>query len=50
VVGLRRLDFMMYFADRYRFDRLGKAARILAIPAARHRLNYTRPFPDGFRA
>ncbi len=40
-------DFISYFADRYRFDRLGKAARILAIPAAHHRLNYIHPFPDG---
>jgi Fic family protein len=26
---------------------LGKAARILAIPAAQHRFNYIHPFPDG---
>ena len=40
-------DFMAYFADRYRFDRLGKAARVAAIPAAHHRFNYIHPFPDG---
>ncbi|RJF89621.1 Fic family protein [Oleomonas cavernae] len=40
-------DFMQYFEDRYRFDRMGKAARILAIPAAHHRFNYIHPFPDG---
>jgi Fic family protein len=40
-------DFMTYFAERYRFDRLGKSARIVAIPAAHHRLNYIHPFPDG---
>jgi Fic family protein len=40
-------DFMNYFSERYRFDRLGKAARILAIPAAHHRFNYIHPFPDG---
>jgi Fic family protein len=40
-------DFMTYFADRYRFDRIGKAARIVAIPAAHHRFNYIHPFPDG---
>lgn len=40
-------DFMTYFAERYRFDRMGKAAKILAIPAAHHRLNYIHPFPDG---
>ncbi len=40
-------DFMAYFADRYRFDRLKTAGRILAIPAAHHRFNYIHPFPDG---
>lgn len=40
-------DFMAYFADCYRFDRLGKAARVAAIPAAHHRFNYIHPFPDG---
>ncbi len=40
-------DFMVYFAERYRFDPLKKAGRILAIPAAHHRLNYIHPFPDG---
>lgn len=39
--------FMSYFSERYRFDRLGKAARILAIPAAHHRFNYIHPFQDG---
>lgn len=39
--------FMTYFAERYRFERLGKAARITAIPAAHHRFNYIHPFPDG---
>jgi Fic family protein len=43
----RVVDFMRYFAERYRFDRLGKAARIMAIPAAHHRFNYIHPFPDG---
>jgi Fic family protein len=43
----RVADFMNYFAERYRFDRLGKGARILAIPAAHHRFNYIHPFPDG---
>ncbi len=39
--------FMSYFAERYRFERLGKAARITAIPAAHHRFNFIHPFPDG---
>ncbi|RAU22706.1 Fic family protein [Paramagnetospirillum kuznetsovii] len=39
--------FMEHFVDRYRFEPLGKAARILAIPAAHHRFNYIHPFPDG---
>lgn len=43
----RVADFMAYFAERYRFDRMGKAARIVAIPAAHHRFNYIHPFPDG---
>lgn len=40
-------DFMEYFEARYRFEGLGKAARILAIPAAHHRFNYIHPFADG---
>jgi len=43
----RVVDFMTYFAERYRFAPLGKAARIVAIPAAHHRFNYIHPFPDG---
>ncbi|MGV3520492.1 Fic family protein [Luteitalea sp.] len=39
--------FMDYFETRYVLDGLGTAARILAIPAAHHRLNYIHPFPDG---
>jgi Fic family protein len=38
---------MRYFEERYRFRGLGKAGRILVIPAAHHRLNYIHPFPDG---
>lgn len=40
-------DIMAHFAARYRLQDLGKAARILAIPAAHHRFNYIHPFPDG---
>jgi Fic family protein len=40
-------QFMIYFAERYRFDRLGKATRIFAIPAAHHRFNFIHPFPGG---
>ena len=40
-------DFMKYFEDRYRFDRMGKASRVVAMAAAHHRLNYIHPFPDG---
>ena len=43
----RVVDFMEYFEARYRFDALGKAARILVIPVAHHRFNYIHPFPDG---
>ena len=38
---------MDYFADRYCFERMGKAARIIAIAAAHHRFNYIHPFADG---
>ena len=40
-------DFMRYFAERYRFDQMGKAGRIVAMAAAHHRFNYIHPFPDG---
>lgn len=40
-------DFMRYFAERYRFDGMGRAGRIIAMAAAHHRLNYIHPFPDG---
>jgi len=39
--------FMAYFEARYQFATLGKAERILAIPAAHHRFNFIHPFPDG---
>ena len=40
-------DFMRYFAERYRFDGMGRAGRIIAMAAAHHRFNYIHPFPDG---
>jgi Fic family protein len=40
-------DFMNYFETRYRFDRMGKASKIMVMAAAHHRLNYIHPFPDG---
>jgi Fic family protein len=43
----RVINFMAYFAERYHFGRLGKAARILAMATAHHRFNYIHPFPDG---
>lgn len=43
----RVADFMNHFHARFRIDRMGMAARILAIPTAHHRLNYIHPFPDG---
>jgi Fic family protein len=39
--------FMDYFEQRYRFEGLGKAARIMTMAAAHHRFNYIHPFPDG---
>jgi Fic family protein len=40
-------EFMHYFADRYRFEPMGKAGRIIAMAIAHHRFNYIHPFPDG---
>ena len=40
-------DFMRYFEERYSFERLGKASRVISMAAAHHRLNYIHPFPDG---
>ncbi|MDN5871192.1 MAG: Fic family protein [Nitrococcus sp.] len=40
-------DFMRHFERRYRFAEMGKAAKIMAIAAAHHRLSYIHPFPDG---
>ena len=40
-------DFMHYFEERYRFDGMGKATRIIAVAIAHHRFNYIHPFPDG---
>ncbi len=40
-------DFMRYFEERYRFEKLQQGGRILAMAAAHHRLNYIHPFPDG---
>jgi Fic family protein len=39
--------FMAHFEQRYRFEGLGKGARLVAMAAAHHRLNYIHPFPDG---
>jgi len=39
--------FMEYFQRRYDLASLGRAGRIMAIPAAHHRFNYIHPFPDG---
>lgn len=43
----RVADFMKYFDERYRFDRMGKASRVVAMAASHHRFNYIHPFPDG---
>jgi Fic family protein len=39
--------FMQHFENRYQQKGVGKGSRILALPAAHHRLNYIHPFPDG---
>jgi Fic family protein len=38
---------MAYFQQKYRFERLGLSARIVAMAAAHHRLNFIHPFVDG---
>jgi Fic family protein len=38
---------MRHFESRYRLAEMGKAARIMAIASAHHRLTYIHPFPDG---
>jgi Fic family protein len=43
----RVADFMAYFERRYRLEGLGKGARLVAMAAAHHRLNYIHPFADG---
>jgi Fic family protein len=43
----RVADFMAHFEGRFRFDRLGKAGRIMAIASAHRRFNYIHLFPDG---
>lgn len=43
----RVADFMQHFESRFRFDRMGKAAQIMAIASAHHRFNDIHPFPDG---
>jgi Fic family protein len=40
-------DFMQYFEQRYRFEKLGRGSRIVAMAASHHRLNYIHPFVDG---
>jgi Fic family protein len=40
-------DFMRHFSERFRLDRLGKAAQIMATASAHHRFNYIHPFTDG---
>ncbi len=43
----RVADFMQYFEERFRFDRMGRAGQIMAMASAHHRFNYIHPFPDG---
>ena len=43
----RVADFMMHFEKRYCMSTMGAAGKVMAIPAAHHRLNFIHPFPDG---
>jgi len=45
--GDRLPDFLAHFEKRYRGLTRGATGRVLAIPAAHHRLNYIHPFLDG---
>lgn len=45
--GQKVAEFMAYFERRYSFAPLGAAARVFAMAAAHHRLNYIHPFLDG---
>jgi len=40
-------DFMAHFERRFVMASLGAAGKVMAIPAAHHRLNFIHPFPDG---
>lgn len=40
-------ELMQRFEERYELSRLGAAGRIMAVPAAHHRLLFIRPFADG---
>jgi Fic family protein len=40
-------SFMAHFAEQYRLAPLGMGARLIAMAAAHHRLNYIHPFMDG---
>ena len=40
-------SFMSHFVSQYKFEGMGQAARILAIPTSHHRFNYIHPFLDG---
>lgn len=40
-------EFMDYFAERFRFDRLSPSMKLVAIGSAHHRFNYIHPFLDG---
>lgn len=43
----RLSEFMRYFESQYGSIRNNEGVRVLAIPAAHHRLNYIHPFRDG---
>ena len=43
----RLTDFMNYFAQRYRFEGMGRSKRIFNMATAHHRFAYIHPFPDG---
>lgn len=43
----RVADFMRYFSERYQFQTMGKAGRVVSMAISHHRFNFIHPFPDG---
>ncbi|MSO35546.1 MAG: Fic family protein [Acidobacteria bacterium] len=40
-------EFMRYLADRYQFNTMGMAGKVVCMAISHHRFNFIHPFPDG---